>query len=179
MSSGNVVNQIAKGLEFWTGPAICNLLNGFGLARTLGMLLVEVTPGVARSEMIVGHEHASFVTTGQTHGGAVLTLIDHTAGASVAGAMLLEPPVPLNETADFDRVLAIEINANFIRLPYAGHSIHARSEVIHHGRTLLVIESTVEDGLGRLVARGRQTCIIRQKSGEVPSNGASTEAIRV
>jgi uncharacterized protein (TIGR00369 family) len=159
--SNTAPDENSAGEGRWSGPAICALLDDFGLSRSLGIRLSEVTPGAACSEMTVGQEHASFPATGQTHGGAILTLIDHTAGAAVAGAMLLDPPLAIRENAGFDRVVAVEVNANFIRLPHAGDLVRARAEVIHHGRTVLVIETSVTDERTRLVARGRQTCLIR------------------
>lgn len=152
--------------ERWLGSDICALLNGFGLAQSLGIHLLEVTAAVARSEMILGAAHASFTTTGQTHGGAVLSMVDHTAGAAVAGAMLLARPVPRGETAGFDRVVAIELNANFLRLPHAGDRVEATSQVVHQGASLLVVETSVRDLEDRLVARGRQTCLIRHRRSE-------------
>lgn len=153
----------------WLGSDICALLNEFGLAQSLGIRLLEVSAGAARSEMTVGPSHASFTTTGQTHGGAVLSMVDHTAGAAVAGAMLLTRPVPRNESAGFDRVVAIELNANFLRLPHTGDRVEATSQVVHRGTSLLVVESSVRDVEDRLVARGRQTCLVRRARSELNS----------
>jgi uncharacterized protein (TIGR00369 family) len=83
---------------------------------------------------------------GLLHGGALMALAD-TAGAYLA---FLNLPEGAGGTA------TIESKTNFFRGVREGH-VHARSRLLHKGRTTIVVETDLHDDAGKHVARVTQT----------------------
>ena len=84
--------------------------------------------------------------TGLFHGGAIIAFADETATA----ASMWET----NPTGEFKPELfplTLQISANLIRNTNRG-VLRAEAEIIHRGRTTLVVEVKVRDELGKLIA---------------------------
>jgi uncharacterized protein (TIGR00369 family) len=80
------------------------------------------------------------------HGGAIVTLAD--AAATCAALTLTDPEATRNPALV---PLTIQISANLIRNTDHGR-ITATAEVVHSGRTTQVVQTTVTDEDGRLLA---------------------------
>jgi len=105
-----------------------------GLARRLGLELVEVAEGYAKARLRIGEEHLNLF--GLTHGGALYALADHVC--SVAGNSLGR------------RAVIVQSTAYFFANPDKGQEVFAEGSVVKSGRTLGHLEIGVRDGSGRL-----------------------------
>ncbi len=83
---------------------------------------------------------------GIVHGGALMALAD------AAGAVLAF----LNLPEGASRTATIESKTNFFRPVAEGH-VHARSTILHRGRTTIVVDTDLSDDEERRVARVTQT----------------------
>ena len=83
---------------------------------------------------------------GLLHGGALMTLADATAATC---AYLAFP-------ADATGTSTIESKTNFMRAVRSG-SVTATAEIVHAGRTTIVVQTDLHDDDGLLVARTLQT----------------------
>jgi len=114
-----------------------------GYAKHLGLRIVEVSKGRAKISMELKEELAN--PSGAPHGGAILSLADHTCGTA---AMTLGPCV------------GGQFSVNFIASPSMGEDIIAEAKVIHDGRRTRIIEVEVKEGEGRLVAKGTAVGVV-------------------
>jgi uncharacterized protein (TIGR00369 family) len=93
-------------------------------------------------------------TGGILHGGVIMALAD-TAGAACA---------LLNLTKDASGTSTIESKTNFLGAVRSG-TVTAISSPLHVGGTTIVVETSVRDASGRLVAKVTQTqVVLRPKS---------------
>jgi 1,4-dihydroxy-2-naphthoyl-CoA hydrolase len=116
---------------------------GMPLAALLGFEGVEGSPQavVVRGEWSPEHCTAADVL----HGGYLMTLAD-TAAAALAFLNL--PPGASTAT--------IEAKTNFLAAVRSG-SVTARAELVHKGRTTIVVQVDIHDDTGRLATRTLQT----------------------
>jgi uncharacterized protein (TIGR00369 family) len=84
-------------------------------------------------------------SAGVLHGGYLMALAD---SAAAALAFLNLPPGSTTST--------IEAKTNFLAAVREG-SVTARAEIVHKGRTTIVVQTDVTDDAGRLVSRTLQT----------------------
>ncbi|MGH7933958.1 MAG: PaaI family thioesterase [Candidatus Binataceae bacterium] len=110
----------------------------------LGTRFIKAGEGRAVAELVFRKDHAPL--TGRFHIGAILTLGEETA--SSAGMWEFNPTrelrpdlIPLTFQIDFHQVS----NTNRGKLV-------AEAEIVHRGRTLLVVDAKVRDDDGKLVA---------------------------
>ena len=117
------------------------------LAITLGMRAVSYTA----DEVILSIDWAPALCTagGILHGGVIMTLAD-SAGAACA---LLNLPENSSGTT------TIESKTNFVGSIKAG-TVTATSNVLHRGSTTIVVETSVRDASGKLVAKVTQTQLV-------------------
>jgi 1,4-dihydroxy-2-naphthoyl-CoA hydrolase len=114
------------------------------LGGTLGLELVAASTDEVLARLAW---RAQLCTAGGLlHGGALMALAD-TAGAYLA---FLNLPEGAGGTA------TIESKTNFFRGVRDGH-VHARSRLLHRGRTTIVVETDLHDDAGKHVARVTQT----------------------
>lgn len=88
-------------------------------------------------------------TGGLMHGGAIMALADSAGGACAM----------LNLPADASGTATIESHANFLGGVRAG-TVTATAGPLHAGRTTIVVETSVRDSSGRLVAKVTQTQMV-------------------
>src|SRR5690606_11688669 len=114
------------------------------LTRTLGV----TAENAERQEVVLRLEWAEGLCTagGALDGGALIALAD-SAGATAA-VMNLPGAATASST--------IESKTNFMRAVRSG-AVTARAKLLHEGRTTIVVETTITDGDGRLVAKTLQT----------------------
>jgi len=105
----------------------------------LGARLVQWGEGYGKVALKVEKRHLN--NWGTVHGGVILALADGAfaiSGASVASWV----------------GVGAQVHLNILASPREGDEIFAESRVIHVGRRSLVVELSVSDGSGRLVAKG-------------------------
>src|SRR6185312_12006182 len=110
----------------------------------LGTHFISAGEGRARAELAFRPDHAPL--TGRFHIGAIMTLGEETA--SIAGMWEFNPTrelrpdlIPLTFQLDFHQVG----NTNRGKLI-------ATAEIVHRGRTLLVVATRIDDDEGKLIA---------------------------
>jgi uncharacterized protein (TIGR00369 family) len=110
----------------------------------LGIELLTTEPGEVRARLTYRPE---LCTTGEIlHGGALMSLADSAGGFCA----FLNLPDGASGTS------TIESKTNFLRAVRSG-VVEAVSKPLHVGRTVIVVETELRDGDGRLVAKVTQT----------------------
>jgi len=121
-----------------------------------GTHFLEVSAERAVAELAFRPDLAQL--TGLFHGGVILSLADETATAcSVASVM----PDGAWDPAKFP--LTIQLSANLIRNTNTGKLI-AEAVPLHRGRTSMVMQTTVRDEQGRVMALITATLLILDRS---------------
>ena len=125
------------------------LLDSMPLAATLGVRFLESEPRSVRASL--DYRPDLCTSGGVLHGGAIMALADSTGGSCA----FLNLPEGAAGTS------TIESKTNFLRAVRSG-TITAASRPLHSGRTVIVIETDVTDGDGRMVAKVIQTQAVLQ-----------------
>lgn len=112
--------------------------------RTLGVRATELTPARVRLEMDWAEELCT--AGGVLHGGVLMSLAD-SAGAVCAFLNLPEGAAGTS---------TIESKTNFLGAVKEG-AVVASSSPLHSGRSTIVVETSLVDSRGRLVAKVTQT----------------------
>ena len=116
------------------------------IAGTVGMRFVSAGDGRARFEMEADPaRHGN--PMGTVHGGILCDLADAAMGMAYAG--LLE---------DGESFTTLELKINFLR-PVWRATLRAEGVVVQRGRTVGLVECTVTDDTGRLVAKASSTVL--------------------
>ncbi|TMB46985.1 MAG: PaaI family thioesterase [Chloroflexi bacterium] len=117
------------------------------LCETLGIRADEYSgDGVVLS---LDWSESLCTSNGVLHGGAIMALADSAGGACA----LLNLPAEASGTA------TIESKTNFLGAVRGG-TVTASSTPLHRGRATIVIETSVRDATGKLVAKVTQTQMI-------------------
>jgi uncharacterized protein (TIGR00369 family) len=122
------------------------------LAGLLGLQAVEGGPGGVVLRGSWSEERCT--AAGVLHGGYLMALAD---SAAATLAFLNLPPGAATST--------IEAKTNFLAAVREG-SVTARAELVHKGRTTIVVQTDVTDEAGRLVSRTLQTQAVLRVAGE-------------
>ena len=117
-----------------------------GVARTLGMKVLSVTPKRVVAEMPIDERHMN--RNGRVNGGALMAFAD---AMGAVGTVANLPPGYLTTT--------LESKTNFFAAG-AAPVIKAVSKPLHIGRTTNVWQTTMKNADGRVVAIVTQTQII-------------------
>jgi 1,4-dihydroxy-2-naphthoyl-CoA hydrolase len=120
-------------------------------AVELGIEIQEASPERAAGSLAWSPELCT--GGGVMHGGAILSLADS------VGAICAFMNLP-----DGAGTTTIESKTNFLRAVRGGH-IRATSEPLHVGRTVIVVQTRIEDDDERLVAQTTQTQAVLGGSG--------------
>jgi uncharacterized protein (TIGR00369 family) len=120
------------------------------LCATLGIRADEYT--AAQVVLTLDWAPPLCTANGVLHGGAIMALAD-SAGAACAF---------LNLPADATGTATIESKTNFVGAVRSGAAT-ATSTPLHRGSTTIVVETSVRDSSGRLVAKVTQTQIVLRK----------------
>jgi 1,4-dihydroxy-2-naphthoyl-CoA hydrolase len=114
---------------------------------TLGVRAERYTP--EEVSLSLDWAESLCTTNGMLHGGVIMSLADAAGGACA----LLNLPAEATGTA------TIESKTNFVGSVRAG-TITATSTPLHSGGTTIVVETSVRDAAGRLVAKVTQTQMV-------------------
>ena len=117
-----------------------------------GTHFLEVGPERAVAELAFRPDLAQL--TGLFHGGVILSLADETATACSLATIM---PDGTWDPAKFP--LTIQLSANLIRNTNTGKLI-AEAVPLHRGRTSMVIQTTVRDEQGRVMAMVTATLLV-------------------
>lgn len=115
-------------------------------APVLGIELLEAQPEIVRARLEWSPQRCT--AGGIMHGGAIMALADNGGGICA----ILNLPEGAQGTA------TIESKTNFLRAVRDG-GVNASTRPLHKGRTLIVVETELSDGSGKLVAKVTQTQI--------------------
>ncbi len=128
-------------------------------ARTLGIEVLASDKDSVRARLSWSPERCT--ADGVLHGGAIIGLAD-SAGGTCA---FLNLPDGATGTATIDST------THFLRAVREGY-VEAVSRPLHAGRSVIVVETDVLDGEGRLVARVTQSQAVLRPAGERDSSEA-------
>lgn len=130
---------------------------------SLGTKFISAGEGKARAELVFKPEHAPL--TGRFHIGAIMTFAEETA--SSAGMWEFNPTRELRP----DLIpLTFQVNFHQVNNTNRGKLI-AEAEIVHRGRTLLIVQSKVWDDESKLVA----TMMVTQMAPRMSSQTASED----
>ena len=116
------------------------------IAGLVGMTLLEAASGRAAFTMDTDPaRHGN--PMGTVHGGILCDLADAAMGVAYASTL-----------ADGESFTTLELKVNFLR-PVWRATLRAEATVVQRGRTVGLVECTVTDAAGRLVARASSTCL--------------------
>ena len=117
------------------------------LAATLGMRTDESTA----DRVVLSMDWAPSLCTanGVMHGGVLMALADSAGGACAM----------LNLPQDASGTTTVESKTNFLGAVRSGF-VTATATPLHRGGTTIVVETTVRDAAGRLIAKTTQTQLV-------------------
>ena len=121
-----------------------------------GTHFLEVSAERAVAELAFRPDLAQL--TGLFHGGVILSLADETATACSVASVMLDGAW---DPAKFP--LTIQLSANLIRNTNTGKLI-AEAVPLHRGRTSMVMQTTVRDEQGRVMALITATLLVLDRS---------------
>ena len=114
--------------------------------QLLGMALAEIDDG--RAVVTMPADPASHANPmGTIHGGILCDVADAAMGIAYASTL-----------GDGESFTTLELKTNFVR-PAWKTVLRAEATVVQRGRTVGLVECTVTDGDGRMVARASSTCL--------------------
>ncbi len=131
------------------------------VATLVGMELVSAAPDRAVFAMDAGPQHGN--PFGTVQGGLLCTLADAAMGTAYVSGL-----------RDDESMTTLEVKMNFLR-PVRRGRLTAVAEVIKRGQRVGLVECTVTDEQGRMVARASSTCLTL-RAGEEGGGAAREEA---
>jgi uncharacterized protein (TIGR00369 family) len=120
------------------------------VVRFLGIKLLAWAEGTARVEMETSMQHHN--PMGIVHGGILCDLADVAMG--VAAATKLETGQTFSTT---------DLHIHYF-IPVQEGLLTAVGEVVHQGRSTVVVECRISDDRSTLIAKATSTCLIRSRS---------------
>jgi uncharacterized protein (TIGR00369 family) len=115
------------------------------IATLIGFRMTAIEPGRSRFELDADARHHN--PMGTLHGGVLCDIADVAMGSAYAST--------LEEGESFT---TLELKINFLRPVRAAHLV-AEGNLVQRGRTVGLVECTVTDDQGRLVAKATSTCL--------------------
>ncbi|MFC2002478.1 PaaI family thioesterase [Chloroflexota bacterium] len=112
-------------------------------SNMLGFRLIELREGYSKVSVKSLPEHSNY--HGWTDGSLVMSLADY---ASVCASNSLGR-----------KRVAVQININFLAGAAINSELIAEARAIHAGRTTVIIEMTVTDSTGKIIARASSTIV--------------------
>jgi acyl-CoA thioesterase len=113
------------------------------IARFLGIKVVELTPGYAKTSMKIGEQHLNF--NGYIFGGIIAAVADQ-AFAYATNSLV-------------NQSIASQFNIHFINGASVGDELFAECRVVKSGRRVGISEMTVTNQDGKLIAKATGTTI--------------------
>jgi uncharacterized protein (TIGR00369 family) len=129
-----------------------------GFIEFCGFRASLIDKGIFESTLTIGENHKT--QDNFIHAGVIATMSDHTAGYA---AYTLVP--------EDIRILTIEFKINFLKPAY-GYALKCTSEIISHGKQIIVAQSTVfdmRDTLEKMVSKSTIT-LMKIDAGKLDKN---------
>jgi uncharacterized protein (TIGR00369 family) len=120
-----------------------------GFDAFYGLELLELTPELARAQLVVAEEHKQ--PWGIVHGGVYASIAEGLTSYATAKAVI----------PDGKSAAGMANQTSFLR-PLSGGTIHATAVRKHGGRTTWVWEVEFSDDQGRICALTRMTIAVRE-----------------
>ncbi len=120
-----------------------------GFDAFYGLELLELTPELARAQLVVAEEHKQ--PWGIVHGGVYASIAEGLTSYATAKAVI----------PDGKGAAGMANQTSFLR-PLSGGTIHATAVRKHGGRTTWVWEVEFSDDQGRICALTRMTIAVRE-----------------
>ena len=114
-------------------------------AKTVGMRVVELSPGCAKALMDITDDHVNVFQ--MAHGGAIFSVADHACEA--AGNSFGKPAV------------AIQNNIHFLSAGAPGDHLEATARVVHRTRRIGLVEAVVRNQRQEILAQCHQVIYFR------------------
>lgn len=115
-----------------------NERNTSGYISLLGIKVVEIKEGYARTEVEIDDSHIN--PMGAAHGGLIFSLADVTAGSCA--------------NSFGNKASTLNSTMNFFAPAMKGRKLIGESKLLKNGRTVKVIDVEIKDDLNKMVARG-------------------------
>ena len=115
------------------------------VAELIGFEVVEAGDGQSVMRMEAEDRHAN--PMGTLHGGILCDLADAAMGVAYASTL-----------AEGESFTTLELKANFVR-PVWRTKLRAEAAVVERGKMVGLVECSITDADGRLVARASSTCL--------------------
>ena len=126
--------------------SVFEMCNKSNYAKLLGLKVIEVSSGKARVAMELDERLVN--PTNFAHGGAILSLADHTCGTA---ALTL------------GMCIGGQFSVNFLSSPKNGETVFADANVIHNGRRTRVIDVEIKNQDDKMIAKGTAVAIVLDK----------------
>jgi len=120
----------------------------------IGAEVEELREGYARLSLVLEERHTN--PNGVMHGGVITTLMDSALGASLSALR--------GQEARRNPHATVEMNASFLAAARPGDRIVVEGRVLRLGKTVAFGEAEARRGDGELIAKGRLTFAIRNRS---------------
>ncbi|RFB76685.1 PaaI family thioesterase [Methylovirgula sp. 4M-Z18] len=118
------------------------------MAETLPFTLLP--PAEGKVELLATPEPRFCNLTNTVHGGWIMTMLDTVMSLAAQTTLSAGETCPSHETT-----------AKFVRPIFADSGeLRATGHVISRGKTVITLESRIEDAQGKLYAHGASTCLI-------------------
>jgi uncharacterized protein (TIGR00369 family) len=120
----------------------------------IGAEMEELREGYARLSLVLEERHTN--PNGVMHGGVITTLMDSALGVSLSALR--------GQDARRNPHATVEMNASFLAGARPGDRIVVEGQVLRLGKTVAFGEAEARRGDGELIAKGRLTFTIRNRS---------------
>lgn len=140
----NKIEAENRGLEQDMFDLMCNLWDSQICHQTMGLKITYLGPGIAGMKKI---PNIKFSTEGgRVHGGVLATLADTVMGVAAA-------------TINGQVYRTVDMNINYFAPAFEANELTAEGLVIHPGNTIAVVEGSLFNNEGKLIAKSRGTFI--------------------
>jgi uncharacterized protein (TIGR00369 family) len=131
-------------VALWLKELLLHMHDRNLFAKYMGMEIADIREGESVVTMFVTHKHTN--ARGVIHGGALVSLADMAMGLACHSFAR--------------RVVTLDLNISFTHRAKEGDTVKAFSTVIHCGKTTMVVEGSITDGVGKLLAKARGTFFV-------------------
>ena len=130
-------------------------LQSSAFVEHIGAKLEEMSEGYMRLSVLLQAHHTN--PNGVMHGGVVTTLMDEALGGVIASVRGMEVMRSTPHST-------VEMNASFLATARPGDRVVVEGRVLRLGKSIAFGEAEAHRGDGELIAKGRLTFAIRDRS---------------
>jgi len=138
------------------GPGVIEGSPSSPFTEFIGGRFDEWSEGCVRISLVLEPHHTN--PNGVMHGGVVTTLMDEVLGGAIASVRGMEVMRAAPHAT-------VEMNASFLAAARPGDRVVVEGRVLRLGKSIAFGEAEAHRGDGELIAKGRLTFAIRDRSG--------------